>query len=81
MLVDTVRRPGAKGTRKLVEQHGNYLIAYVTAPVQCRRNKTAELIIEKPVAPLARIRICLSLSLVCARALPVGKGTVGSNLS
>lgn len=49
MLVGTVRRPGAKGTRKLVEQHGDRLICvrYRHDPAQGRRDKTAESIVEE----------------------------------
>ncbi len=49
MLVGTVRRPGAKGTRKLVEHYGDRLICvrYRHDPAQGRRDKTAEPIVEE----------------------------------
>lgn len=49
MLVGTVRRPGVKGTRKLVEQHGDRLICvrYRHHPAQDRRDKTGEPIVEE----------------------------------
>ena len=48
-MVGTIRRPGAKGTRKLVEQYGDRLICvrYRYDPAQGRRDKTAESIVEK----------------------------------
>lgn len=49
MLVDTVRRPGAKGTRKLVEYYADRSARahYRHHPSQDRRDKTAESIVEE----------------------------------
>ena len=49
MLVGTVRRPSAKGIRKLVEYYGDRLVCvrYPHDPAQDRRDKTAESIVEE----------------------------------
>lgn len=70
MLVGTVRRSDAQGTRKLVEQYGDRLVCvrYRYNPAQGRRYKTADLIVEEsrwrpsPVSalpPRAPVRIGL----------------------
>jgi hypothetical protein len=49
MLIKTVRHPGEKGTKKLVDKYGSKLICvrYRYDPQQHKRYKTVELIIEE----------------------------------
>ena len=49
MLIKTVRHPGEKGTKKLVERYGQQLVCvrYRYDPQQRKRFKTVELIIEE----------------------------------
>ncbi len=68
MLVGTVRRPGAKGTRKFVEHYGDRLICvrYRHDPAQGRRDKTAEPIVE--ASRWCPSSVSVSALLVCRRA-------------
>ena len=49
MFVKTVRRPGEKGTQKLLAQHGDRLVCvrYRYDPQTLKRYKTIELIVEE----------------------------------
>ena len=49
MLVGTIRKPGQRGTRRLVKEYGDRLVCirYRYDPQAKKRYKTAELIIEE----------------------------------
>ena len=59
MLVETVRRPGERGTKKLLERFGKRLVCvrYCYDPIKQKTYKTVELIIQEadwvpsPVSP------------------------------
>ncbi len=49
MLVETVRRPGERGTKKLLERFGKRLVCvrYCCDPIKQKKYKTKELIIQE----------------------------------